>query len=104
MQEQFTLSKPGYSSWLPLWARIGMACLFFLDAALMMSKHFLRLKWVPWLSFGVYWLIYLQRQPGEPWGAFLSKPRAVATTLLLLISIVWFWHDTWAFVFPAVAH
>ena len=104
MHEQSTLSELRNSPWLSLRARIGMSCLFFLDAVLMMRKHFLRFEWAPWLSFGLYWLTYLQRQPGERWRAYLSKPQAVATIALLSISLGWFLHNSWAFIFRQVAH
>jgi hypothetical protein len=80
------LSKP--RSIFPLWFRIGLAALFFVDAALDARKAFLRFEWVPWFCFGMYWLIDFTRQEGEPLGAFFKKPRAIASAAFLMAALV----------------
>jgi len=75
---------------LPRWFRIGLAALMFLDAALNARKAFYRFEWVAWLCFGMYWLIDITRQEGEPLRAFFKKPRAIASLAFLTASLVGF--------------
>jgi hypothetical protein len=77
----------------PLWARIGLACLMFVDAALSMWKHFLRFEWVPWLCMGLYCLLNSPRQRGETFVAYSKKPLGIASIALLIAALVGFGYN-----------
>ena len=86
--EQSTISP---QSWLlTFWFRIGLACLMFLDAVLMMPRHFLRFDWVPWLCMGLSLLLYAPMQRGTTEAAYLKKPRSIAVLALVAAGIVGF--------------
>ena len=70
-----------------------MACLFFLTAGLDMWKHFPQFGWVAYLCFGLYWLLFLPRQVGEPFRTYLRNPRAIAMVGLLIASLVGFGYN-----------
>jgi uncharacterized membrane protein YhaH (DUF805 family) len=88
MQAQTNLPRPRYWAPIPLWGRVGMACLMFLFAALNMAKHLLRFEWISWLCFGLFWLVYTPRQLRETSRTYLKKPKAIAMALLLIVAIV----------------
>ncbi len=88
IEQQMSSERP--VQFVPLWARIAVGSICLLAAVLQMWRHFLGFEWLPMLAFGFYWLIYLQRQVGESWGTFLTKPRGAATAVLLLISLAGF--------------
>jgi hypothetical protein len=74
----------------PLSVRLGLSGLFFLDTVLHMYKHFLRFEWVPLLCTGLGWLLYLPRQKGETFVAYLKQPRGFAFLALFIAAMVWF--------------
>jgi hypothetical protein len=74
--------------------RIVVASIMFLDAALEMWKPgFLKLTWVPWVAFGLYFLLSIPRQNTEPFSTYIRKPRIALTLMLLALSMSWFGHD-----------
>jgi len=75
---------------LPRWLRIGLSCLFFVDAVLNMWKHLLLFEWVAWLSLGLYWLLYVPKQTGETLVEYLKKPRGFASLILLVAALIGF--------------
>ncbi len=85
MQESDVSTRPVSS--LPFWMRIGMACLMFTVAVVSMWDGLLRFEWVYFFCFGLFWVMYLPRQKGETFRAYIKKPRAVAT-LALSIAIM----------------
>jgi hypothetical protein len=70
-----------------------MACLFFVSAGADMLRHLPRFEWIPYLCFGTYWLISLPRQVEEPFLTYLRKPRAIASSLLLIVAIAGIGHN-----------
>ncbi len=76
----------------PLWIRIGLSSLMFLDAALDARKHFFQFEWVTWLCFGMYWLLNVPRQEGEPLRQYFKHPRCILSFAFLLASMVGFGH------------
>ena len=93
MQAQTNLPRPRYLAPIPLWGRVGMACLMFLVAVVHMSKHSLRFEWIPWLCFGLYWLVYIPKPAGETFGTYSKKPRAIAMALLIIVVVVGSGHN-----------
>ena len=69
----------------PLWQRLGLAAAMFLIAILGGRKGVL--EWAPFLGFGLYWLILVPRQNGEPLGEYFKKPYAIASTTVLLAAL-----------------
>jgi len=53
-----------------------------------MLKGFLRVAWIPWCCFDLYYLTYVPRQKGEAIGAHLTKPRSIAPTVLPLSAML----------------
>jgi hypothetical protein len=86
MQESDALSRP-------LWLRIGLPFLMFLNAALGMWSHFSRFEWVPWFCIGLYFLVGLQRQSGEALRAYFQKTRSIASVVLLIIAVAGFGYN-----------
>ena len=78
---------------LPFWIRLSIAGLMFLDAALYARKAFFQFEWVEWFCFGMYWLIAVSRQKGEPLGTYLRNPRAIASIVFLMAAMVGFGHS-----------
>ena len=64
--------------------------LMLLVAALSIYKHFARLEWVPWLCFGLFWFLFVPRQQGEPFAKYFSKPRAIASGILVTTAMAGF--------------
>ena len=81
-------SKPVF--FLPYWVRIGVACVMFAVTVLYVWKGFFHFEWVGWLCFGLYYLLYVPRQKGEPAGAYFKKPRTVASLALITTALVGF--------------
>jgi hypothetical protein len=77
---------------LPLWARVGLAALMFLNAVLNARKPFLQFEWVPWLCMGMFWLINFPRQKGESLSAYFKNPRGIASIAFLTAALVGFTH------------
>ena len=78
---------------LPFWVRMGLAALMFLDAALYARKAFFQFEWVAWFCFGMYWLIDVPRQKGEPLSAYFKSPRAIASIAFLAAAVVGLGHS-----------
>ncbi len=93
MQAQTNLPRSRYWAPIPLWGRLGMACLMFFCAALNTSKHSPRFAWIPWLCFGLYWLVNIPKRAGETFGTYLKKPRATAMALLIIVVTAGFGHN-----------
>jgi hypothetical protein len=74
----------------PLWIQISLAALMFLDAGLDALRHFLQFEWVTWLCFGMFWLINVPRQEGEPIGKYFRNPRSIVSFAFLVASMVGF--------------
>jgi hypothetical protein len=73
------------------WQRVGLPCLFLVNAALSLwADGFHRFEWLPWACMGVAWLTLSARKKGEPFLAFLRKPRNLVTYALLIVGIVGF--------------
>jgi hypothetical protein len=72
---------------LPRWMRIGMAAFLLAVAVLVMWKGFLRLHWAPPFCLGFYYLIAVPRQKGEAFAAYIKKPRAMASSALILAAL-----------------
>jgi hypothetical protein len=80
-------------TFLPLWVRIGMAALIFAVTVVSMWQHFLRLEWVGYLCFGLYYLTYVPRQKGEALGVYFTRPRSITTMALLFLALAGFGHN-----------
>jgi hypothetical protein len=85
MQESSASAPPTF--FLPLWARIAIACFTFAVSAVTMLDSFFQFNWVGFLCFGLYYLLYVPIQKGEGRKAFFSKPRTIIS-FVLLIAIV----------------
>ena len=73
------------------WQQVGLPCLFLANAVLSLwADGFRRFEWLPWASMGLAWLTLSARKKGEPFLAFLRKPRSLITYALLMIGIVGF--------------
>lgn len=74
--------------------RIVVASIMFLDAALEMWRPgFLKLTWVPWLAFGLYFFLSIPRQTSEPFSTYIKRPRIALSLILLALSMSWFCRD-----------
>lgn len=91
MQPSNVSPQPGFIS--PPWLRRGIAALMFLCAVLRMRKGFLQFEWVPYFCFGLLYLAGIPRQKGEPFGAYFRRPRVIAWSALLVVSIVGFLYN-----------
>jgi hypothetical protein len=79
---------------LPLWGRMGLAALMFLVALLGARKAFLKFEWVPWLCFGIFWLINFPRRRGEPIRAYLKTgSRAIASVAFVAAALIGFGYN-----------
>jgi hypothetical protein len=85
MQVSDDSSKPIFI--LPRWARVGMAFFMFAVTAVSMWKGFFRLDWAPFFCLGLYYLVYVPRQKGEVFAAYIKKPRSIASLGLLCAAI-----------------
>jgi len=85
MQESSAPVSPSF--FLPLWARIALACFMFAVSAVDMWVGFFRYEWVGILCMGLYFLIFVPRQKGEALRAYLSKPRSLVSFVLLVAII-----------------
>jgi hypothetical protein len=65
----------------------------FLDAVLYARKAFFQFEWVAWFCVGMYWLIAVSRQKGEPLRAYLRNPRAIASIAFLTAALMGFGHS-----------
>jgi hypothetical protein len=74
-------------SFLPFWMRIGMASLMFVIVVLSMWTRLPWFEWAPWLCFGLYYLLYVPRQKGAAFAAYVKEPRAIASLALLVAAI-----------------
>jgi hypothetical protein len=90
MQE---VSSPQPHLIVPLWARIGLAALMFLNAILNARKPFVQFEWVPWFCMGAYWLVSVPRQKGETLSAYVMTPRGIASIAFLTAALVGFGHS-----------
>jgi len=86
MQESSASPPPTF--FLPLWARIALACFMFSVAALTMWNGFFRFDWVLFLCLGLFYLVNAQRQKGEAQKAYFSKPRTIISLALLIAVVV----------------
>ncbi len=68
-------------------ARVVMTCLLFSCTVLSMWKGFLRFEWVFFFCFGLYYMMYLPKQKGEAFAAYLKRPRTVASVALLVAAV-----------------
>jgi hypothetical protein len=91
--QKMASSQPGYPFVSSIWVRVAMACSMLLLTALEISTHFLRFKWVGWLCFGLYCLLFLPRQEGESLRAYWKKPRVIAMGVLILAALAGFGHN-----------
>jgi hypothetical protein len=81
MQKFVASASPSFP--FPPWTRIAMASVMFAVSAVTMWTAFSRLDWVASLCFGIYYLIYIPMQKGEPRRAYFSKPRTMFSFVLL---------------------
>jgi hypothetical protein len=88
MQRSGASPQPGVIS--PPWLQKGVAALMFLCALLGVRKEFLQFEWVGYFCLGLFYLTAVLRQKGEPVGAYYKKPRVIATSTLLVASMVGF--------------
>jgi hypothetical protein len=74
------------------WQRVGLTCLFLANAVLSLwADGFHGFEWLPWACMGgLSWMTPSARQRGEPFLAFLRKPRSLLTYALLVVGIVGF--------------
>jgi hypothetical protein len=73
------------------WQRVGLPCLFLANAVLSLwADGFRRFEWLPWACIGLAGLTLSARKNGEPFLAFLRKPRSLATYALLIVGTVGF--------------
>jgi len=89
-------SKSKSISFLPFWVRTGMACVMFAVTAISMWKGFLRFEWVPYFCFGLYYLLYVQRQKAEALGTYFNRPRTIVSVALLVAAVAGFGHNFYA--------
>jgi hypothetical protein len=80
------------------WVRMGMAALMFLCGVMAVRKGLLHFDWVPWFCLGLFYLYGVPRQKGESWGAYLKRPRAIASSALLAAAVVGFLHSLYVLV------
>lgn len=91
MQKSTVSARPGF--FLPLWARIAIACFMCAVAVLQMWEHFFRFDWVTLLCFGLYYLIHIPMQKGEAPKAYFSKTRTIVSGGLIIAAVVAARHD-----------
>jgi hypothetical protein len=91
MQQSGVSPQPGFI--LSSRVRIGMAALMFLCAVLDVRKGLLQFDWLPWFCFGLFYLYGVPRQKGEPLTAYFKRPRAIASSILLAVAGVGFFHN-----------
>jgi hypothetical protein len=87
-------SQPGQSFVMPLWLRVSIACVAFVDVGLAVWKHHFNFDSVGMLCFGLFWLLfYPVRQRAEPLGEYLKKPRVLVSAVLLFTAMAGFVHN-----------
>lgn len=85
--QESTLSAPPV--FLPLWVRIGLACLMFAVSLLNMWKG----SWfqgAPYLCFGLHYLLYVPKQKAETFVAYCTKSRTIMSAVLLVAALAGF--------------
>lgn len=65
----------------------------FATSALDIWAHFFQFDWVGFLCFGLYFLLFVPRQKGEPARTYFGKPRNLVS-LALLVAIIGFGLNT----------
>jgi hypothetical protein len=70
--------------YLPLWARIAIACFMFAASAVSMWGEFFRFDWVWFVFLGLFQILFVPMQKDETRKAYLSKPRTIITTALVI--------------------
>jgi len=69
--------------------RVGLACLFFLNAlASRWVGGIHRFDWVPLSCLGVSWLTLSPRGVGESFQEYIRKPRNVFTCVLMIVGVL----------------
>jgi uncharacterized membrane protein len=88
-------SQPSLTA--PIWQRIALASLFFVNASLSLwADGFHRFQWLPWFCLGLVTVIFSEkhiRQKGEPFLAFLKRPRSIVAYALLVCAVVGLAHN-----------
>lgn len=70
------------------WQRIGVACLFFANAAISVwTVGFYRFEWLPWACLGLSGLTISPAKKSDPLLTFLRKPRNIFASALLIVGI-----------------
>ncbi len=82
MEESSTSVPPTF--FLPLSARISLACFLLAVSALDIWDEFFRLDWVLFLCLGLYCLVHVPMQKGEAPKAYFSKPRTIVSSALII--------------------
>jgi hypothetical protein len=80
MPESAAPASPTF--FLPLWARIAIACFLVAVSAVCMWDEFFRFDWVMFLCLGLLQILLVPMQKDEARKAYLSKPRTIVTTAL----------------------
>jgi hypothetical protein len=55
-----------------------------------MAKHFYRYEWVAYLSFGLYYLVYLPKPAEESIKQYFRRPRTIAAGVLIMVALAGF--------------
>ena len=82
MQEPATSAQP--TGYLPLWARISIACFMFAASAVSMWGEFFRFDWVWFICLGLFQILFVPMQKHEARRAYRSKPRTIITIALVI--------------------
>jgi len=71
VQESSASAPPTF--FLPLWARIALACFMFAVSALTMWDKFFQFDWVGLLCLGLFYLLHVSMQKGEARKAYFHQ-------------------------------
>jgi hypothetical protein len=82
MQESAAPTPPAF--FLPLWARISIACGMLAISAVTMWSEFYRFDWVMFLCLGLYEMLPIPVQKDEARKAYLKNPRTIISIALLV--------------------
>lgn len=96
MQEPTASAQPVV--YLPLWARIAIACFMFAASAVSIWGEFFRFDWVWFICLGLFQILFVPMQKDEARKTYLSKPRTILTTALVIAAIAGALHSLY-FVF-----
>jgi hypothetical protein len=96
MQEPTASAQPVV--YLPLWARIAIACFMFAASAVSLWGEFFRFDWVWFICLGLFQILFVPMQKDEARKTYLSKPRTILTTALVIAVLAGALHSLY-FVF-----